>query len=192
MRWRFLRTVGRAAAASSVFAVLGAAGCQTSSTKDGTPSLGWATQAATKGADAGCQKYDVKHVAGDPSLTPKTVRFDQLKDPWTADTADACKALKPAAGSGFPATRACGCDHCLELMHQCDALQGCIEILDCILTANCTDPNSCYLSKKSGDPTGCVDVIDKWGNTGDAVAIANTIGTTCLRNTANNCPATPQ
>lgn len=191
MRWRFLRTAGRAAAASSVIALLGAAGCQTTSTKDGTPVVGWGSQAATK-ADAGaaCQKYDVKHV--DFPTPPDPVRFDKLKDPWSANTADACKSFKPSAGSDYPVTRACVCDHCIDLVHQCDALEGCIEILNCILKSGCKDSNSCYLLKKSGDPTGCVDVIDKWGNTGDAVAIANTIGQGCVQNTANGCPTTAQ
>jgi hypothetical protein len=183
MRRRLLGTGRRLIAAIGAFAVLGAVACSSTTAND-TKGSGGATGGE---ADAGewNNQYDVTvHDGG--SLPPPT-DFSKIPDPWSADTEAACVAFAP----DYPASRACFCKNCLELMHQCDALPGCIEVRACIWKSGCTDPNSCYLYKMSGDSTGCVDVIDKWGNSGVAVATSNNLGQ-CAKQAPTPCPQPAQ
>jgi hypothetical protein len=191
MHTRLLGTAAAVAAAGALI-IFGASACSSDSSTEGKngqqASGGGAANSGTTTADpdAGAwnTQYDVPHVDAGP--IPPFTDFSTIPDPWAKGDVAACKAF----GDGsYPVSRACMCDAptCLELMRQCDALEGCIEIRDCAWRTGCSNANDCYLLKQAGDPNGCVDVIDKWGNTGDAVAIANTVGA-CGQALPTPCP----
>src|ERR1700753_3374794 len=105
----------------------------------------------------------VPAASADGGLTPQPFLFETVKSPY--DDAAGCKSFtSDTIKAGDHADeRSCLCDNCFMLHQQCDALQGCQEIMQCILDIGCTDSNSCYLGpqKTSLDPDGkgCVDVI---------------------------------
>jgi hypothetical protein len=119
--------------------------------------------------------------SADGGLTPQPFDFKDVKSPY--DDVASCKTFSSAdVPKDFHSDqRACLCDNCFDLMQECDALQGCQQIMKCILDIQCTDSNSCYLApqKTALDPDGkgCVEVIDRWGNAGVATALSNNIGT---------------
>ena len=163
------------AAIAGVF-VLGASACSSDATPTGSGG----------NSDGGVDIYTKLGVAppgtklDDGTPTPVPYRYDQVKSPY--DSTDGCKSFSSA---DFPAgfmtdARSCLCDNCFDLQQQCDALQGCQQEMNCILSIGCTDSNSCYLAPAmtSLDPMGkgCVTVIDQWGNSGVSTALANQIG----------------
>jgi hypothetical protein len=119
---------------------------------------------------SGSGQFEVPHIDAGP--IPEPFSYADVEDPWPEETAAACKAYTPPENTTepYPEYRACACDTCLEWMHQCDAIQSCREIRECGLDKGCTTPNACYLAPvpNARDPegAGCVEVIDKWGNTG--------------------------
>ncbi|HEX4337407.1 MAG TPA: hypothetical protein VH062_15935 [Polyangiaceae bacterium] len=120
--------------------------------------------------------------SADGTATPVPYRYDQVKSPYDDGDAAACKAFSSDdLPAGFKTDeRSCLCDSCFMIQRECDALIGCQQIMNCILSIGCTDSNSCYLApqKTALDPDakGCVDVIDKWGNSGVSTALSNQIG----------------
>jgi hypothetical protein len=54
----------------------------------------------------------------------------------------------------------CMCESCLEVMQECDALEGCVEIRRCGYETGCRGAFECYLVP----PSPCAEVIDRWGN----------------------------
>lgn len=96
---------------------------------------------------------------------PPTVKFEDVKSPYPEDAAS-CKAFTESA---YPDAHSCGCDNCLALQRQCDALEGCKEVTECYIGIKCTEVYSCYLAPTD---TKCVPIVDKWGNTGLATAIS--------------------
>jgi hypothetical protein len=122
------------------------------------------------------QRLGIKRPEGQPEFI-----FRDVPDPWPADTEAACNAFD----TSFPEQRACLCAGCRDIVHQCDALKGCIEVRQCANRIGCTDSNSCYLTPTV--PGGCVEPIDRWGNTGFAVALSNRVGECVV---ANKCPTT--
>jgi hypothetical protein len=118
--------------------------------------------------------YDKFGIDPPPDDTP-TFRFDGVASPY--EDAAGCKAFD----NPFPEVHSCSCDSCFDLQRQCDALEGCREISECGVAIGCSGANDCYLGPTAPDPKdptkkGCVAVIDKWGNTGTATAIANLLG----------------
>jgi hypothetical protein len=131
------------------------------------------------GEDGSSGGYDVPHIDAGP--IPDPFAYETVEDPWPEETAAACKAFVPEEGPDpYQEYRACACDTCIELMHQCDALQSCREIRQCGLDKGCADPNACYLAPRPGprDPEGkgCVEVIDKWGNIGLGTYLSRKLG----------------
>ena len=127
------------------------------------------------------------------SPMPTYFRFDQVPDPWSAVTIDVCKTYTtPETPPNSQPTRDCLCTNCLDLVHQCDSLQGCREIVQCASQVGCNSIITCYLLPQptAKDPSGkaCQAVIDKWGNSGFAAYLANRIQE-C--STAASCPAYP-
>jgi hypothetical protein len=109
--------------------------------------------------------------------------YTSIKDPWPEDTVAACNAFD----TRWPKQRACICDNCMELIHECDALPGCKEILTCAVTLGCTDSASCYYAPANG--TGCQTQIDEWGTGSVSTALIVLIAS-CR--TDNNCPSTAE
>lgn len=107
----------------------------------------------------------------DPTATPFS--FTSVAKPYP----DAASCLM-YADQGHPMVHNCFCNSCFDLMQQCDALEGCKEILKCELDSNCGDPSTCYFG-------ACTTVIDKWNNTSTATFL-----TYLLKQcgTANSCP----
>lgn len=137
------------------------------------------------------QKYDVPHYDAGPM--PTYFRFDQVPDPWSAVTIDVCKAYTtPQTPPNSQPTRDCICTNCLDWVHQCDALDGCREIVQCAAQVGCNSIITCYLLPQptAKDPSGkaCQAVIDKWGNSGFAAYLANRIQE-C--SSAASCPLPP-
>lgn len=99
---------------------------------------------------------------------PDEFHFSDVEAPY--DDVAGCKAFD----SAFPDVHSCSCDNCYDVQRQCDALQSCREIAECGIDIGCTDAYSCYLA--ASDPQ-CVPIIDKWGNTGVAVALSLQLGT---------------
>jgi hypothetical protein len=93
--------------------------------------------------------------AGDSN---KSVAFSDIAAPY-ADKAG-CMAY---ADQGHAAVHSCYCNSCFNLMQECDALEGCKEILKCALDSNgvCNDATNCYFGP-------CTATIDKWNNTSAA------------------------
>lgn len=135
--------------------------------------VGTAVQASSHEGEDVFKKLGVARPAG------PTFNFADVPDPWPEDTEAACNAFDDS----FPEQRACLCANCRDILHQCDALEGCIEIRECANRIGCTDANDCYLFPST--PGGCIEPIDRWGNTGFAVALSNNIGQ-CAVN--NGCP----
>jgi hypothetical protein len=95
----------------------------------------------------------------DPTLvdpTTKPFSFDTVTAPYT--TPAECLNYN---NEGHAAAHNCYCNQCFALVQQCDALEGCKEIMKCGLDNNCTNPTTCYF-------TSCTTVIDKWANTSTA------------------------
>jgi hypothetical protein len=88
-----------------------------------------------------------------------------------------------AGSEGHATVHTCFCNSCFDLMQQCDALQGCREILKCELDSGCTDSTSCYLLP--GAP--CASVIDAWGTGSVATALTQYI-TACGSAATPACP----
>jgi hypothetical protein len=132
----------------------------------------------------------------DGTPTPVPFLYESVPSPYDDGDVAACKAFtSPDAPANFHTEqRGCICDNCFDLERQCDALQGCQQIMKCILDIGCTDSNSCYLApqKTALDPDakGCVDVIDLWGNAGVATALSNQIGD-CEKAAGCIMPAAP-
>jgi len=132
---------------------------------------------------------DIPHIDAGP--IPEPFAYTTVPDPWPEETAAACKAYIAPENTTepYPDTRNCACDACLELMHQCDALESCREIRQCSLDKGCVDPNACYLapqpSARDPEGKGCVDVIDKWGNTSLGTYLSRKLGNCTLDAT---CP----
>jgi hypothetical protein len=184
MHRQYGRAGARVAVATFAAALLAAA-CSSDNTDTNKQPIGPSKDAGTE-TDGWATGYNVTDYVDGGHLPPPFL-FDKVADPYTVDSGQACEAFS----TDYPTSRACLCTNCYNLMHQCDALPGCIEIRACIWKSGCQDTNSCYLLKTSGDPTGCVDVIDKWGNTGDDVAIATSL-LQCGQKATPACPAQAQ
>jgi hypothetical protein len=174
---RRIQHVARASIAGAfVAAGLAAVACQTA--PDG--SIGYAKQAASP--PEWDVQYDVPHY--DDTPMPTYFRFDSVADPWTSVDIATCQAFtSPETPANSQPYRDCVCTNCLDLVHQCDALVGCREILACGARVGCADTTSCYIAPANG--TGCQAEIDKWGNSGFAAYLAATLQT-CAQ--SNSCP----
>jgi hypothetical protein len=115
--------------------------------------------------------YEKLGIDRPPEDTPDFTYAD-LPAPY--EDVDGCKAFSDRD----PDIRSCACDSCFELMRQCDALEGCREMFQCMIEQECVDVNDCYFGGK------CTEIIDRWGNTGASTAISRRLGT-CSRE--SNC-----
>jgi hypothetical protein len=155
----------------------------------GYGALGCAADVTTPGAgdgDAGGGIYGKLGVTppraknDDGEKTPVPFDFGTATSPY--EDAAGCKAFssEDTPKGVHVSERSCLCDHCFDLQRQCDALQGCQQIMKCVLDIGCTDASTCYLGppKTAVDPEGkgCIAVIDLWGNGGVATALSNIIG----------------
>lgn len=128
----------------------------------------------------GCAKEDPTVVDPYADVDPESIevnpddwevfQFDELELPY--EDSDACLVFQDEENGNTSDEVMCLCDGCLELMQECDALPGCIEIRACILESGCTDANSCYLVPFVAP---CTDVIDKYGNSSVATAISTAL-----------------
>lgn len=109
----------------------------------------------------------------DPTAAPYS--FSSVQPPYT----DVAGCMQYQDNVGHTDVHNCYCNSCFDTIQQCDALEGCKEILKCELDSGCTDADSCYFT------SGCGTVIDKWNNTSLAAFITSQLET-CV--TANNCP----
>jgi hypothetical protein len=101
--------------------------------------------------------------AGDSNAS---VAFDKIPAPYTTPAACLTYGGTDPNDTAHKSVHDCYCNSCFNLMEQCDALEGCKEIMKCELdnSAACTSPTLCYFGP-------CGTVIDKWNNTSAATFI---------------------
>jgi len=170
MQRRFLRRAGWiVASAAGVFSL---GGCATAGS--GGDDIGMSTAAAASTAPDIFAKLGIappSSTFADGGATPQPFAYDEVQAPYS--DAAGCKAFSSQTAQ---ATRDCLCDNCFALEQQCDALDHCIEIVDCGNRIGCTDAYSCYLTpaKSAADPTGagCVTEIDSAGNGSVSAALS--------------------
>lgn len=112
--------------------------------------------------------------------------YRDVPEPYADGDVAACKAYLPfgEGATTMPAValtrRECLCDNpdCIDLIRQCDALQGCTEMRLCGIETGCNDSNSCYLYPP---PLGgkCRAVYDRWGNSSVSTGLNATMQNTC-------------
>ncbi len=190
MSRRPLETATKLVVIATAAALFGVTACSKDITDNKKPTTG-----ASDGGSS--EQYTVQDYDAGP--VPASFAYDTVAEPWgIAEDAGvpaltaACKAFDiPDAGglhTAAPANvRDCECDNCLQLVHQCDALQGCREMRQCTQDVGCSDPYTCYLTPTTtpAHPAGCTPIFDKWGNTGLSTYLVNSLNT-CA--TGANCP----
>lgn len=116
-------------------------------------------------------------VQDDPSdCIPPPFIYENVPAPYAEGDIAACKAFTEVdEGLTEPqaARRECFCTECVDLMRQCDALPGCIEMRQCAWRTGCNGAYACYLLP--GAP--CRAVIDTWGNGSVSAALNTELGT---------------
>jgi hypothetical protein len=139
---------------------------------------------------------DILHYLGICQTLPQPYAYSVLTAPYP--DAAGCKAFDP---QGHKAAHDCTCDKCFALTQQCDAVQGCREILKCFEDSSCVTNKSicivaqaampglacnasltCYLAPNAP----CTTVIDKWGNGSVPTGLASDLA---LCGQSNGCPA---
>jgi hypothetical protein len=120
---------------------------------------------------AACGEDGGKDKGRDKDLTEgleefEPYKFSELELPY--ETPEQCIEHAETELDDTTDEIACLCEKCLELMQECDALAGCVEIRECVRTSGCTNEFSCYLIP--GAP--CQETIDKWGNASLATTVS--------------------
>jgi hypothetical protein len=97
---------------------------------------------------------------------PEPRHFSELKQPF--NDAAGCTSTMAKKHQDTSGVTSCRCNACLDSMEECEAVPGCIEIMTCSNQTGCLDEFSCYLLPGAK----CAPVIDQWGNSSLATAIA--------------------
>jgi len=116
----------------------------------------------------------------DTAATPDAaVKKDSGPAEAPTPTAALCKANAKERMSVSPQPQIdCLCDKCLDLMAECDTLEGCVEIRDCSDRTGCV-AQACYFNTPE-----CMVIIDKWGTTGLATTLVQQLSDCSI---AMNC-----
>jgi len=134
----------------------------------------------------GCTEEDNGNPSHWPPVgdVPEPFDYRTVVEPYAEGDVAACKAYKPfseattAMADLAQTRRECLCDACIDLMRDCDALEGCTEIRMCGIEKNCNSADSCYLLPP---PLGgrCIAVIDKWGNSSVSTGLTQHLQNDC-------------
>ena len=106
---------------------------------------------------------------GSGSTDDAFLDFSEFELPY--ETAEECIAHADATDNFFDATE-CACDNCLDIMQECDVLQGCVAIRNCGFETGCRGAFECYLLPDAP----CVEVINNFGNASAGAAISLALG----------------
>lgn len=149
-------------------------------------SVGFAVAAALLFSIGGCTSDDDGNPAHWPAVgdVPEPFDYRTIPEPWAEGDVAACKAYlafdeaTTTAAAAALTRRECLCDAgdaCLEMLRQCDALEGCTQIRMCGIEKNCNSPNTCYLFPAAP----CVTTIDRWGNGSVSAGLSTNMQADC-------------